>query len=88
MGVPPLTVSKQELTVQGKNDLHVNPDQKQACTLKLSSFATSLTLKWAIAKLDLNRGEKKHGNSITPLQIRSGSSGQTFHPAISQYLMP
>ncbi|EOB04165.1 hypothetical protein Anapl_00158 [Anas platyrhynchos] len=68
------TLSKQELTVQGKNDLHVNPDQKQACTLKLSSFATSLTLKWAIAKLDLNRGEKKHGNSITPLQIRSGSS--------------
>lgn len=54
MGTLPRTVSKQELTVQGKNDLHANPDQKQACTLKLSSFATSLTLKWAIAKLDLN----------------------------------
>lgn len=54
MGAATLTVSKPELTVQGKNDLHVNPDQKQGCTLKLSSFATSLTLKWAIAKLDLN----------------------------------
>lgn len=54
MWASPLRVSRQELTVEGKNDLHVNPDQKQACTLKLSSFATSLTLKWAIAKLDLN----------------------------------
>lgn len=62
----PSEYQKQELTVQGKNDLHVNSDQKQVCTLKLSSFATNLTLKWAIAKLDLNRRGKKHGNSITP----------------------
>lgn len=39
---------------QKKNDLHVNSDQKQVCTLKLSSLATNLTRKWAIAKLDLN----------------------------------
>lgn len=52
--VPPQEYQKQELTVPGKNDLHVNSDQKHVCTLKLSSFATNLTLKWAIAKLDLN----------------------------------
>lgn len=51
----PSEFQKQELTVQGKkNDLHVNSDQKQVRTLKLSSLATNLTLKWAIAKLDLN----------------------------------
>lgn len=85
----PSEYQKQKLTVQGKKiDLHVNSDQKQVCTLKLSSLATNLTLKWAIAKLDLNGRGGNMATQLPPSRSDLAVEVKLFTLLVhSQYLM-